>query len=151
MAEAEFEHLAGLGDGARDGFHQPLGDGQAHGQLGQAGVLIGDPLEAAAQVAGGDERVVYVEQILRFQHTAARGQLHVLADVMRPADGQIVDCEQLARFGRPGQTLDCLVEVGGGLQGARQLGRCGEVAEIDQTGEDLREFEDLQCFLIHEG
>ena len=108
-------------------------------------MLVKEP----AQVAHRDQRGLHVEQFLRIEHTAVRGQVHLLADVVRAADGQVAGDEQGARLAGLGQAGEGFVEIGGRLEDACQVRRGGEIAKVRQAGEDLGVFEDGEGFGIH--
>ncbi len=90
MGEAEFEHVAALGEHARDGIHDTDGLREADCHPGQMRGTIGSMLKGFLQVAAGDQRGLNVEQGTRVKHTAPGCQIHGRADVVRTADCQVI-------------------------------------------------------------
>ena len=84
------EHFALVRDGARDGIDDAGRVGQAERQPADARELRLHFFEGLLQLAAGDQRGLDIQQVGGIQHAAVPGQVHLLADVVRAADGQVV-------------------------------------------------------------
>ena len=145
------EHLALVRDGARDGIHDADRVGQAECQPADARVLRLHLLEGLLQLAARDQRGLDIQHVGGIQHPAVSGEVHLLADVVRAADGQVVQREQLARFGRFLLAGAGQFEAGGRLKLARQSLRGAEVAVGGQAFEHLGIFDDVESLAVHSG
>ena len=129
----------------------PDGAGRRMAISARRGYVLGVLVKETVQVAHRDQRGLHVQQFLWVEHAAVGSQVHLLADVVCAADGQVAGDEQRARLAGLGQADKRLVVVGCRLEAACQVCRGGEIAKICQAVEDLGVFKDVQGFGIHTG
>ena len=106
--------------------------------------------EETPQIAHGHQRGLHIQQFLRVQHAAVRGQVDLGADVMCAADLQVGGCDQAARLAGFRQAGGGFFEVRSGRKQARKVSRAGEVTQVCQARQDLGVFEHTKSFGVHD-
>ena len=139
--------VAALGDDFGDGINQAGRLGEAAGDFGEGGELVLGAFKETGEFAGGDEGVFDIHDFRDGEDDTAQGGFGLLADVVCAADGGVgTGFEQAAGFGRFGLPAARGGEVGGGVEGAREVFRAAEGAAFGEPGEDFGVFEGVEGF-----
>ncbi len=141
--------VTALGDDFGDGVNEAVGLRKAAGDFREDGELVLGAFKETGQFAGGDQGVFDIHDVGDGEDDAARGGFGVLADVMRAANGGVgAGLEQAAGLGGFGLPAASDFEVGGGVQGPREIFRAAEGTAFGQAGEDFVIFEGRKGFIV---
>ena len=136
-------------------FHrafQGANEDQGAAQSGEDGEIALDLAEKDLGSAGSPTEGGYLHQLLRVQHAADLRLAQMRPDVPQAAAAeQGMQPQQFPGLVGLGQQPRGVVAVRGGTQGFRQLPGGGEIAVLDEAGDDLVVFQFFNGAFVHRG